>query len=338
MMIYPEFIKKDNTIGVCAPSSGITREEKVEQFNCALDKFREHGYSVLETLHVRTNINGVSCDAKTRAEELESLYENEEVKAIICATGGEFLVEMLSYFDFSCVQKSVKWLQGYSDPTGLLFVITTGYEIATIYGNNFSGFGMNSWHKSLENNLDILEGNLVLQESFPLYESGNANTIKENDGYILDTPVIWKNLRGEENITFSGRMIGGCIDILTDLFGTRFDHVKEFITKYKDDGIVWYFDNCELSCEDIVRTLWKFKDNGWFLYCKGIVFGRTCSSSAYLGLTLEDAINRVLGNSDIPIIIDADLGHIPPRMTIINGAYVTVTSKKGKGTMEFLLK
>lgn len=60
---------------------------------------------------------------------------------------------------------------------------------------------------------------------------------------------------------------------LTDLFGTRFDHVKEFITKYKDDGIVWYFDNCELSCEDIVRTLWKFKDNGWFLYCKGIVFG-----------------------------------------------------------------
>lgn len=57
-----------------------------------------------------------------------------------------------------------------------------------------------------------------------------------------------------------------------------------------------------------------------------------------MGLTLEDVINRVLGNSDFPIIIDADLGHIPPRMTIINGAYVTVTFKKGKGTMEFLLK
>ena len=29
-------------------------------------------------------------------------------------------------------------------------------------------------------------------------------------------------------------MIGGCIDILRDLFGTRFDHTKEFINKYKN--------------------------------------------------------------------------------------------------------
>ena len=337
-MIYPDFIMEGNTIGVCAPSSGITREEKVSKLNCALDKFKEQVYLVLETNHVRANINGVSCDAKTRAKELESLYLNKDVKTIICATGGEFLLEMLPYFDFSCIQKNVKWLQGYSDPTGLLFVITTSYDIATIYGNNFSGFGMNSWHESLQNNLDILEGNLIIQKSFLLYESGNTSSLKETDGYMLDTPVMWKNLKGEETITFSGRMIGGCIDILTDLFGTRFDHVKEFITKYKDDGIVWYFDNCELSCEDLVRTLWKFKDNGWFSYCKGIIFGRTFPSSAYLGLTLEDAINRVLGDSAIPIIIDVDLGHIPPRMTIINGAYVTITSQNGKGTMEFLLK
>ena len=337
-MVYPNFICKGNIIGVCAPSSGIVQEEKVKKLNLAVKKVNDLGYQVLESNHVRTNRNGVSCGAKLRAKELEELYNNEDVKVIICATGGEFLLEMLSFFDFSCVQENIKWLQGYSDPTGLLFTITTGYDIATIYGNNFAGFGMNTWHESLQHNFDLLEGNLEIQKSFSLYESGNTSPLEETEGYMLDTPVKWKNLGGEENITFSGRMIGGCIDILRDLFGTRFDHIKEFINKYKNDGIVWYFDNCELSCEDLVRTLWKFKDSGWFLYCKGIIFGRTSSYNSYLGLTLEEAINRVLGDYGIPIIIDSDFGHVPPRMTIINGSFVTITFKKGKGTMEFFLK
>ena len=47
--------------------------------------------------------------------------------------------------------------EGYSDPTGLHYTITTRLDIATIYGSNFCEFGMNPWHKSLEDNLKILE-------------------------------------------------------------------------------------------------------------------------------------------------------------------------------------
>ncbi|HIS38285.1 MAG TPA: hypothetical protein IAB45_02115 [Candidatus Onthousia faecavium] len=56
-------------------------------------------------------------------------------------------------------------------------------------------------------------------------------------------------------------MIGGCLDIITDLFGTRFDKTEAFLEKYKEDGIIWYFDICELSSESIIRILWKLKDN-----------------------------------------------------------------------------
>ena len=41
---------------------------------------------------------------------------------------------------------------------------------------------------------------------------------------------------------FEGRMLGGCIDILSLICGTKYDKVKEFNEKYKEDGIVWYFD------------------------------------------------------------------------------------------------
>ena len=337
-MVYPAFIKKGDIMGVSAPSNGVTRDAKVNQLNMAIEKLNEKGYPILEAPHVRFNLGYVSSDAKTRALELESLYKNQDVKAIICATGGEFLLEMLSYFDFSIVKDNIKWLQGYSDPTGLLFTITTNYDIATIYGHNFVGFGMDPWHESIENNLKILEGNLILQKSFSMYEGEWVEPVLGTEEYTLNTPVYWKNLNDEEEIKLMGRMIGGCIDIITELFGTRFDKTKEFIEKYKNDGIIWYFDNCELSSEDLVRTLWKFKDNGWFHHCNGIIFGRSACHESNFGISFDEAVRRVLGDINIPIIIDADFGHVPPRMTIINGAYATIVSKEGKGTIKFELK
>ena len=337
-MIYPNFIKPGDTIGVCAPSNGIARKEKVNALNLAIKKFEDLGYSVLETKHVRCNEDYASTDAKTRALELASLYQNDEVTAIILATGGEFLLEMLPYFDFSLVLENVKWLQGYSDPTGLLFTITTNYDIATIYGNNFAGFGMDVWHESITHNYQILEGKDFKQNSFPMYEKECGENITGTEGYHLDTPVCWRNLNGEEKVQVSGRMIGGCIDILTELFGTRYDKTKEFLEKYKEDGFIWYFDNCELSCEDLVRTLWKFKDNGWFRYTNAVIFGRSATSASNFGMSIYDAVKRVLSSLSIPIIMDADFGHVPPRMTIINGAYATIISEAGIGSIDFLLK
>lgn len=337
-MIYPEFIRERDIIGVSAPSAGLTEPLRINTLNNAVKKFEEKGYKILLTPNVRKNEDGVSSSATIRSLELASLYQNKDVKAIICAKGGEFLVEMLSCFDFSVVQKNIKWLQGYSDPTGLLFTITTNLDIATIYGSNFAGFGMDTWHESLENNLDILEGKLMMQKSFARYESMRVDMVTGREGYHLDTPVYWKILNQEKEVSFKGRIIGGCIDIITELFGTRFDKTKEFIEKYKGDGIIWYFDNCELSMEDMVRTLWKFKDNGWFQYTTGIIFGRSATNYSNMGITLEDALNRVLGDLDLPIILDTDIGHVPPRMTIINGAYTMVYCKDGKGTLEFQLK
>ena len=74
------------------------------------------------------------------------------------------------------------------------------------------------------------------------------------------------------------------------------------------------------------------------VYCNGIIFGRSACHESNFGITFDEAIRRVLGELNIPIIIDADFGHVPPRMTIINGAYATIVSKKGKGTMQFELK
>lgn len=336
-MIYPKFLNKNDTIGVTAPSDGVGEEIDIYRLNNAIKKFEELGYKIKETKDVRTSKKGKSAPSKVQAKELENLFEDKETKSIICAGGGDFLLEMLSEVNFDIIKNNPKWLQGYSDPTGLLYTITTNLDIATIYADNFKSFGMEKWHKSLENNLNILEGNIIEQESFEKYESARSEKIIGNEGYNLDAAVKWENLNGKD-INVTGRIIGGCLDILSELFGTRFDKTKDFIEKYKKDGIIWYLENCEMTSENIIRTLWKFKDNGWFEHTNGIVFGRSALEKSCYDISFKEAVTRVLGELNIPIIFSADVGHVSPRMTIINGAICNVISKNGKGEITFKLK
>lgn len=336
-MIYPEFLKENDTIGVTAPSDGITDEVKLKRLDNAIKNFDSRGFIIKETPNVRCSVKGRSSSSKERASELENLYKDDNIKTIITSGGGDFLLEMLSELDFNVIKDNPKWLQGYSDPTGLLFTITTNLDIATVYSDNFKTFGMEPWHKSLENNLEILKGNIVEQTSFSKYEE-DKKLITGLEPFNLTKKVYWKNLNNEDAINIKGRIIGGCLDLITELFGTRFDKTKDFLEKYKDDGIIWYFDVCELSSESLIRTLWKLKDNGYFKYTKGIIFGRSFIYNSYYDISYEETIYESLKNLNIPVIINADIGHVSPRMTIINGAIATITSSKGKGKIKFTLK
>lgn len=337
-MIYPKFIKEDDTIGVTAPSDGVVEKEDLYRLDSAINNFNKRGFKIKETNNVRTSVKGKSSSSIEQAKQLESLFEDDSVDAIICLAGGDFLTEMISEFDFSKVKNNPKWLQGYSDPTWLLYTITTNLDIATIYSDNFKSFGMNPWHKSLENNLEILKGNLIEQNSYDKYEKDRVKYIIGDESYNLTENVKWEGLNGEKNIEIEGRIIGGCLDLLTELFGTRFDKTKEFIDKYKDDGIIWYFDNCELTSEQIIRTMWKFKDNGWFNYTKGIVFGRSAIESSCYDISFKEALIHSLNDLNIPIIINTDIGHVAPRMTIINGSIAKISLDNGIGKIKFILK
>ena len=335
-MIYPNFIKNNDTIGVCAPSMGLVLPTKQNKLDCTIEHFRNNNIKIIETPHVRCDELGRSCDAKTRAHEFMELINNNDIKAIICATGGDFLLEILPYLNYDEIKKNPKWIQGYSDPTSLLYTITTKLDIATIYSHNISGFGMKKWHKSIKDNFDILTGKNIIQTNFDKYEKNSLEEITGLEEYNLDTPVEWKSFN--DNVNVFGRLIGGCIDILTELLGTPYDYTIDFIERYKQDGIIWYFDNCELTCEDLTRTLWKFKECGWFKYCKCILFGRSLCETSYYNKTFAETIKDSLSELNVPIIYDMDFGHIPPRNTIINGALTHIKYSNGSGSIEYEYK
>lgn len=125
---------------------------------------------------------------------------------------------------------------------------------------------------------------------------------------------------------------------MTSLVGTKFDHVKEFASKYKSDGILWFLDNCELTSEGVLRALWQLNQAGWFENAVGFVFGRTMTKKSAYDITFEEAVTTAFEDKKVPIIFDADIGHKPPQFTIINGAMAKVTSINGKGMWETYFK
>lgn len=326
-MIYPKYINEKSNIGVCAPSAGITNEIKHKRLDNAKLKFNSLGNKIIETNSVRTCVNGRSNSIDIRVKELMSLYTNKDIELIICATGGEFLLEILPYIDFDIIKNNIKWLQGYSDPTALLFTITTNYDIATIYSYNFGTYGMDKWHKSVEDSIKLVSGKINTQYELDYYEDGFYDYETGLEGFHQDKIIEWKNLN-RKDINIKGRIIGGCIDIIMSLIGTKFDNTKNFIEKYKEDGIIWYFDNCELSYEDLTRALWQLKNAGWFKYSNGIIFGRSMCNSSYFNNTIDEILNNALDDLNIPIIYDFDIGHKHPQVSIINGSIATVVSNE----------
>ena len=337
-MIYPKFINLGDTIGVPAPSAGANTEEKKNKFLNAERTIRELGYKLNLSKNLLNCEKGRSAEQRIRAEEINSMFKDDEVKTIICAAGGEFLVEILPYIDFELIKQNPKLICGFSDPTGLLYPITTKCDIASIYGQNFGSFGMEKLHQSQRDFLEIIKGNLITEHSYELYEEEEKEKVTGLEEYNLTEKVYWKTLDGKE-VQLKGRIIGGCFDIISELAGTKYDGINEFNEKYKDDGIIWYFDNCELSAEETIRTLWKFNELGYFRYSKGVIFGRFGVQKSYFDYDTKACLeDSALGSLNIPIIYDADISHKSPCLTVINGAIANISVKDGKGKISFELR
>ena len=337
-MKYPRFLQENNCIGVPAPSDGSKDDFKINKYKHAEKYFKDNGYRLKLSNNLYKSNRARSASAEERGKEITEMFKDNDIDFIMCASGGEFLVECLPYVDFNVIKDNPKFIAGFSDPTGILFPITTKLDIATIYGNNFSSFGEESFNKSHYDFLDIIKGNLIEEESYPLYEEERFEKITGLEGANLTEKVEWKTLDNKD-VNIKGRIIGGCFDLISELVGTKYDGMKEFNEKYKDDGIIWYFDNCEITMEEVIRTLWKMNEFDYFKYTKGIIFGRFGIELTNLGYDVKSCLeDSIISKLNIPIIYDADISHKPLSVTIINGSIANVKCSNGKGKISFELK
>ncbi|MBR2527482.1 MAG: LD-carboxypeptidase [Blautia sp.] len=337
-MKIPKYIRPGDTIGLVAPSFGATIEPYVTRLEAAISNFEKKGY------HVRTAPScyksdglGISTNPADAAKDVMDFYLDEGIDAVISVGGGELMNETISHLDFAKLGAAApKWYLGYSDNTNFLFPMAALYDIPGIYGPCATGFGK-KWEQTEADSFAILEGREACFGGYRMYELPDDETRSEDPlaPYHLTQnarPLVFLPDNGqlkpsaENEVQLEGRLMGGCLDVLENLAGTRFDGSHAFAQRYKKEGIIWMLEACDLSPMMIRRTIWHLKMQGWFEHASGFLIGRPLAAFGVnlMGVDQYNAVTDILADLGLPVIMDCPFGHVAPMMPLILGARISV--------------
>jgi len=340
-MRYPEFLKENGTIGFVAPAFGCATEPYKSAFLNSHKKWVKlgHGIDLGPNCYEGRGV-GISNEPKLCGEELNAWYISAQNDILISCGGGELMCEMVPFIDFERLkQAKPKWFMGYSDNTNFTFLSATILDTAAIYGPCAAAFGMEPWHPSLQDAYEVLSGKTDTVKGYGLWEK---ESLKDEEhpllSYNVTEPSVIRRFP-DKDVELEGRLLGGCMDILQMYPGTAYDKVKEFNDKYKEDGIIWFLESCELNVMSIRRALWQMKEAGWFEHIKGFLIGRPLMfGQEMFGVDQYRAVTDILDEYGVPIIMDLDIGHLAPMMPIICGGTAKVSVKGNDIRIQYTYK
>ncbi len=342
MIRYP-LLQKGTTIGVTAPSSGLepSMHHLLKQ---AMNRMEKEGFTVSGGDTIWTQHKAKSAPARLRAEELNRMLKDDRIGLVLPPWGGELLVEILEHIDYG--QIGEKWLLGYSDISLLLLAVTLNTGLATAHGTNLVDLRGSvddettaKWREALT----TPAGGSFEQRSSERYQvewkrrAENAEQDSSDDSvFNLTEPTAWRSISGSD-VGLKGRLLGGCIDVIRHLVGTPYGDVRAFREQHiPGEPVLWYLENCEMNTADLRRSLVQMKLAGWFENCSGLMFGRSPANTPVGGYAAEDVYRDMSKELGVPVLYDIDCGHMPPQLTLINGAMAQVEFSEEKGTASIL--
>ncbi|MCM1268976.1 MAG: LD-carboxypeptidase [Bacteroidales bacterium] len=351
-MRYPKFLEENGTIGFVAPSCGCATEPYRSGFDSAQKKWREMGYRLWlgPNCYAGDGV-GISSTPSACGRELTDGWCDPKNDCLISCGGGELMCEILDYVDFERIAKAEpKWYLGYSDNTNFTFLLTTLCDTASVYGPCAGTFGMEPWHESLTDAMALLRGEKLTMTGYDRWEKeslkGEENPCapynltetsvlkyllpdgRTNVASLAMTDGSYIGEDGAPQIDFSGRLLGGCMDCLVNFLGTGYDKVTDFVERYRNNGILWFLEACDLNLMGIRRAMWQMEHAGWFKHCSGFLIGRPRigMDAEEFGIDEYQAATEMLRKYHVPVLMDVDIGHLPPSMPLICGSMARVTS------------
>jgi len=274
--IKPAALKPGDKVGIVAPASSFNREE----FEAGCAKLRGFGYEPVYSESIFDRDLYFAGTAARRVRELESLFERDDVKAIICARGGYGANYLLPVLDLKKIAAHAKILIGYSDITCLLSYILDATGLVTFHGpmvaKDFAraeGVDSASWQ--------------ILTGAMPEFDSASHSDFKTL-----------------ANGSAEGVLYGGCLSILVASLGTPYE--------IQTAGTILFIEDVGAKPYQVDRMLMQLKLAGKFNGVKGIIFGEMldCVQAPKQVCTLDEVVLRVVGDLGVPIAFGLPSGHV----------------------------
>ncbi len=274
--VKPPALQPSDTVGIVAPASNI-QPELLEAGCVAL---RRLGYKPFYFDSIFEQDLYFAGSVERRARELEEMFLQDEVRAILCARGGYGSNYLLRALDLRRIASHPKIFVGYSDITTLLTYFADSAGLVTFHGpmvtKDFAradGVDAASWQSALTG---LSPWSMDLgAEVKPLVE-GSAE----------------------------GVLYGGCLSMLVASLGTPYE--------IRTAGTILFVEDVAAKPFQIDRMLMQLKLAGKLADVRGIIFGEMldCMQQEDQGYTLQEVVRRVVGDLGIPVAYGLRSGHV----------------------------
>lgn len=307
-VIIPKKLRVGGSIGIVSPSAAIT-PDLLPQLRSGIEYLNGLGFQTEVSKNCLKELDGSAGTPKERAEDINNMFANPNVDAIICSQGGDTANSTLPYLDFELIRDNPKIFMGISDITVLLSAIHSMTGLVTFHGNDIMwGFGKNPTRYDKQEMIDrIVEGKI--------------GELRRNSK--------WRTVRPG---TAEGRLIGGNLRCILKLTGTKYQ--PDF-----QDSIL-FLEEFETTPGEVSYQLHQLKQMGAFEGIKGVIIGYIWglqkNPQARKKTQMEDIINCVTADYDFPIVKCNDFGHKHPNTTLPFGVKARLSGTEEDTRMEIL--
>jgi len=286
-MIFPEKLKIGDKIGIISPARKITLNEldpaikTIESWKLKV----ELGSNLFEV------DNQFSGTIEQRSTDLQTMIDDDSIKAILCARGGYGTVQIIDNIDFSKLKNNPKWIVGYSD--------------VTVLHSHLNKLGIASLHATMPINFKT-----NAKESLASLKNG----LFGNENNILCGPHTFNKFGKVE-----AEVVGGNLSILYSLLGSNSD--------VDTDGKILFIEDLDEYLYHIDRMMMNLKRNGKFTKLKGLVVGGMSDmndNTIPFGKTAEEIILEYIKEFDFPVCFNFPAGHLDDNRTLVFGKECTL--------------
>ena len=304
MLLKPPRLKPGDTIGVIAPSHPVQPFQ--EKYDKGIRNLKEFGFDVKEGKTVKLRYKGYMAGTDVeRADDINAMFADDEVRAIVCALGGSIAIRCLRHLDYDQIRRNPKIFSGMSN-------ITT-FHIAFLAKTGLTGL-----HQS-----DVVFGfGADMNSEEGKYESDLFFRVTENAEPLGLLPAltrweVWREGRAE------GRLFGGSINSAETLLGTPY-YPK------LDEDVIFFWESIGQPLDEVDAKLTHFRESGILERTKGMLVGKfrdeVTDPSSEIGQRIKERTGEIrelvmdtTAGYDFPIIGNMDFGHYTPNLPLPTG-------------------
>lgn len=295
--IQPSYLKKGDKIGIVA----CARKVSLDEISEAIDVFKSWGLEVIFGKNLFNQQDQFSGSDAERAEDLQKMFDDPAVKAVICARGGYGTMRIVDKIDFAKFIEHPKWMIGFSDIT-VLHAHIHNLGIETLHAKML--LNINKDKESTETLRKALFGEFLNYTVHPnvLNRAGNA----------------------------AGELIGGNLSLMYALTGS----VSEMNTK----GKILFLEDLDEYLYHIDRMMISLKRAGKLKGLGGLVIGGMTDmkdNAIPFGKTAEQIIMAAVKEYDYPVCFDFPAGHIDRNLALIFGRKVDLAVNEKGASLSF---